>query len=212
MYVLCATLCSQVKLYEKRMPPKRDGKGNHHRQELQTRKWFKKHVHHGKKQWGKAKPEEDSKRIWFYMDDDGKETEYTNDDGDDGDDDDDDSEEAPPPVFKCKSCKTVKSSAGANCPNPSCDKHTRKPSKKASGSPGGTSVSKKAKVGDTDRTREQNIEKKKVLGHMKLMWKGIKSGWFPVIHATNLFDNFGELYTELTGDSFDHNAPKWPGN
>jgi len=194
------------------MPPKRDGKGNHHRQELQTIKWFKKHVHHGKKQWGKAKPEEDSKRIWFYMDDDGVEQNAPESSDDDGDDTADDSEEAVLAAVKCKSCKTVKSAPGTNCPNPSCDKHTRKPSKKASGLPAGTSASKKPKVGETDRTREQNIEKKKVLGHMKLMWKGIKSGTFPVIHATNLFDDFGELYTELTGDSFDHNAPKWPGN
>ena len=127
------------------MPPKRDGKGNHHRQELQTRKWFKKHVHHGKKQWGKAKPEEDSKRIRFYMDDHGVEQNAPESSDDDGDDTADDSADAVLAAVKCKSCKTVKSAPGTNCPNPSCDKHTRKPSKKASGSPAGTSASKKAK-------------------------------------------------------------------
>ena len=89
--------------------------------------------------------------------------------------------------------------------------HIKPDGEALTGSTSGTSP-KKPKLGETDRTREQFIEKKKVLGHMKLMWKGIKSGTFPVIHATNLFGDFGELYTELTGDSFDHNAPKWPGN
>ena len=53
------------------------------------------------------------------------------------------------------------------------------------------------------------IEKKKVLAqkvlaHMRLMWKGIKGGWYQGTNATNLFDDFGNLYTELTGKALDH--------
>ena len=105
LYVLCATLCSQVKAYEKRMPPERDGKANIHMQFLQTKQWFKENVHHGNKQWKKAKPEE-VQRKWFYMEND-VEKDFVRMEDDDDDDDDDESEEAPPPLVRCKSPPSV---------------------------------------------------------------------------------------------------------
>lgn len=45
------------------------------------------------------------------------------------------------------------------------------------------------------------------LRNMGLLWDGMTQCEIPLVTGVNMVDAFGGLYTELTGNEFDHNAP-----